>query len=193
MPLPRKKLLGIALLAEGAAFLAALALAYWFQIDLDFTPTHLLYELSIASLATIPLLALFAVFVSPFGGTVPFVRGLRKTLLCDVRPLFANTRLLDLFIVATVAGIAEESLFRGVIQTQLGIVPASVLFGLVHFVTPAYALSATLMGFYIGALFAVSESLFVVIFLHGLYDLCALVGIRFFVTDQPPPRPTSKS
>ncbi len=193
MPLSRKRLLTFAVLTEAAALLLALALAYWLEIELTPVPDRPLHELAIALLATIPPVALFAVLVSYYGDTVPLVRGLRNTLLRDVRSIFENAKLPDLCVFAFLAGLAEEALFRGVLQTQLGLIPASVLFGLAHFVTPAYALAATVMGFYIGAVFAASESLFVVILLHGLYDLYALIQIRFYVAHQSPQRAPPKT
>ncbi len=77
---------------------------------------------------------------------------------------------------------AEELLFRGVIQVKLGIVGASIIFGLLHFITPAYCVIATIMGFYLGFLFQYYESLLIPIQLHFIYDLGALLYLRYYVS-----------
>ena len=82
------------------------------------------------------------------------------------------------------AGLAEELLFRGVIQAKWGILAASILFGLLHSVTPAYILFAISIGFYIGLLYHVFQSLFIPIQLHCIYDFGALVYLRYFVKEQ---------
>ncbi len=179
MKLSRARLLLIAFVAEGAVLGLALLLADWLQIDLDLAPSDVARELVIGLLATVPLAVLFLVMMSEYSNRISVVANLKRTMLQDVRPVFMQTRFFDLFAIAVAAGVAEEMLFRGVIQTQLGLLPASIMFGLVHFVTPAYAVAATLMGIYIGLVFSVSESLFAVILLHTLYDIYALTYIRY--------------
>ena len=86
-------------------------------------------------------------------------------------------------MVSLIAGFAEEILFRGIIQIRFGIVTASILFGLVHFVSPAYLIVTSVMGLYIGCVFYLSGSLLVPIQLHFIYDLGALVYLRYFVKE----------
>jgi membrane protease YdiL (CAAX protease family) len=179
LKLTRVKLLLIAFAAEGVVFVLALLLADWLQIELDLATGYIVRELLIGLLATIPLVVLFIAMMSDYGDRFSVVGNLKRTMLQDVRPVFMQARFFDLLAIAVAAGVAEEVLFRGVIQTQLGLLPASILFGLVHFVTPAYGVAATLMGIYIGLIFSIFESLFAVILLHALYDLYALTYIRY--------------
>ena len=74
-------------------------------------------------------------------------------------------------------------LFRGVIQARWGLFAASILFGVLHFVTPAYALMAMAVGFYIGLLHHFFQSLLIPIQLHALYDFSALLYLRYVVRD----------
>ncbi len=178
-PLARARLLLVAFVAEGVVFGCALLLAAWLQIDIDPAPSDVARELSIGLLATAPLVVLFIAMMSDYGDRIKVLGGLRRIMLQDVRRVFLHARFVDLLAIAVSAGVAEEMLFRGVLQTELGLLPASILFGLVHFVTPAYAVVATLMGLYIGWLYSVFESLFAVILLHALYDLYALAYIRY--------------
>jgi uncharacterized protein len=99
-----------------------------------------------------------------------------------VRPLFLECNLAQLALLAALAGVAEEALFRGVVQAGLsrwlapwvGLIAASVLFGLVHCLTFSYAVVATLVGLYLGTLLILTDDLLVPILVHALYDLVAL-------------------
>jgi membrane protease YdiL (CAAX protease family) len=102
-----------------------------------------------------------------------------------VTPLFAECTWLDFAVISLVAGVGEESIFRGVLQYGLvswvgavgAIVIAAAVFGLVHWVTPMYAFYATLMGLYLGWLFVWFDNLLVPMMVHGLYDFVALVYV----------------
>jgi membrane protease YdiL (CAAX protease family) len=91
----------------------------------------------------------------------------------------------ELALLAALAGISEEVLFRGVVQVALaGVLPealalvaASVLFGLVHFATKTYAILAGVMGLYLGALFLIQGNLLAPIITHALYDFIALIYV----------------
>jgi hypothetical protein len=100
-------------------------------------------------------------------------------------PLLAGRSAAELALLAMVAGVSEEVLFRGVVQIGLtralpevwALVVASTMFGLVHFASRAYALLAGVMGLYLGALFLIQGSLLAPIVAHGLYDFVALVYV----------------
>jgi membrane protease YdiL (CAAX protease family) len=100
-----------------------------------------------------------------------------------LRPLFASCRVSDLAAIALMAGIGEEMLFRGVVQAVLsrwlglwvGVPLASLIFGLLHLITPVYAVMVTLMGIYLGCLWLVSDNLLTVIVAHALYDFLGLL------------------
>jgi membrane protease YdiL (CAAX protease family) len=85
-------------------------------------------------------------------------------------------------IVSVLAGVGEELLFRGVIQDGLaGLLPAwialvlaSILFGLAHAVTLAYFVIATVIGLYLGALYWMTDNLFVPVVTHAVYDWIAI-------------------
>jgi len=86
-------------------------------------------------------------------------------------------------MISLAAGIAEELLFRGVLQIKFGIVLSSILFGLVHFISPFYFIVATVMGFYLGAALYIFDNLMIPVQIHFLYNLGALVYLRFFVNN----------
>jgi uncharacterized protein len=98
-----------------------------------------------------------------------------------------------LAVLAASAGLGEELLFRGWLQSLLGgdpsqpsvllaasaILAASMAFGLVHAVSRAYVLFAFCMGTFLGWLYFWSGSLLAPIVTHALYDFGALLLLRY--------------
>ena len=180
----RSKLLGLALLVEGMAFIIALVLARIWSIPLFPLTEHLLRDCLIGTAGASLPFVLFCFSLSEKAKAVPIIRSLRKTITDDIRTLFASTTFIDICLISIMAGLAEELLFRGVIQAKWGIIAASILFGLLHSVTPAYILLATVIGFYIGLLYQVFQSLLIPIQLHCIYDFGALIYLRYRVREQ---------
>ena len=83
---------------------------------------------------------------------------------------------LEILVYAATAAFAEEMFFRGAMQAQLGIVLASVIFGLAHVAITRrlwlWPLEAMLMGFCFGGLF----------YLFG--DLTAPIAAHFAINYQ---------
>lgn len=127
-----------------------------------------------------PLLALLALLLRwPIGPLRRIERFSRRILA----PMFSPCSVAELTLVAVMAGVGEEMFFRGFLQGFLAqhigawwaLALASVLFGLLHTITPAYALMAALMGAYLGWLWMLTGDLLVPIIAHAVYDLAALV------------------
>jgi uncharacterized protein len=80
------------------------------------------------------------------------------------------------------AGVGEEMLFRGVLQTSLGawlgvgwgLVVASILFGLLHPISLPYIFVTIVLGFYIGGAFLLTGNLLTVMVTHAVYDLALM-------------------
>ncbi len=112
----------------------------------------------------------------------PPFRRLVDTVEDTLVPLFAECSVGDILVISIAAGVGEEVLFRGLIQPSLsavigpllGLTVTSVLFGLLHLVTPSYAVMAGLMGAYLGVLVLASGNLMLAIVAHALYDFVAL-------------------
>lgn len=93
-----------------------------------------------------------------------------------------------LVALSVFAGVGEELLFRGAIQGWLAqhvhdavaIVAASVVFGLVHYLSFTYFLLATGLGVALGTAYALTDSLALVMIWHGVYDMIALYCLRRF-------------
>ncbi|MBN2505833.1 MAG: CPBP family intramembrane metalloprotease [Verrucomicrobia bacterium] len=108
---------------------------------------------------------------------------LREFLETHVRPFMGSWSVGQLLAISCIAGVAEESLFRAVLQDGLGPrltamgawLAASLLFGLCHAVTRTYAAMAALMGGYLGIVYGLTGNLLAPIVSHALYDVVALV------------------
>lgn len=86
------------------------------------------------------------------------------------------------------AGLVEEVLFRGIVHHYAGNVLTSVVFGLLHALTPAYFFIATGMSLYLGWVFETSGNLLAVpVAIHALYDFFALWLYRRKLTQISPP------
>ncbi len=89
-------------------------------------------------------------------------------------------------LMAICAGISEELLFRGLMQSWLAsftplaiaIIASNAFFGLLHMRTILYAIIAGLVGVYLGVLFAVTDNLLAPMAAHALYDAVALEYTR---------------
>ena len=183
MQYPGSKIMKIALLTEGGVLVIAILLAGWLDIELFPLTKEPLRDLLIGTAAAVPPFLLFLFSISKAAENVPFLGSLRKKVLIEIRAIFSRCTLIDLVIISLLAGFGEEFLFRGIIQAKLGIVAASVIFGLFHAVSPVYVIVATIMGFYIGAAYQMSGGLLIPVQIHFVYDLAALVYIRYFLPD----------
>ncbi|WP_077621698.1 CPBP family intramembrane glutamic endopeptidase [Sediminibacillus massiliensis] len=92
--------------------------------------------------------------------------------------VFRNASIPHIFLLAAVISISEELLFRGVLQTELGYITASLLFALVHFrylTKPVLLFSVLVLSFFIGWLYETTANLLTTITAHFLIDL--LLGL----------------
>jgi hypothetical protein len=111
------------------------------------------------------------------------LRRLVDFVVGELGPVLARRSVAELALLAGLAGLGEELLFRGLVQSglarllpvPLALVSASVLFGLAHFATSTYAVVAGFMGLYLGGLFLLEGSLLAPIVTHALYDFVALL------------------
>ena len=156
-------------------------------------------------LATLPLFAI-AFVLDIMEEKVPALQNVSKATQRSVLALMGGKRNFGIaFLVSCALGIAagvgEEMLFRGLLQTKLlqlpvfssfGWVPVtitSLIFGALHAITPLYAIIATIASFYFGYLYlwtAVDSmtqlNLAIPIICHTLYDVGALLWAHYEVT-----------
>ena len=129
--------------------------------------------------------ALFALVNYALLRCAPDIRGLRsirQLYRTTLRPLFAEVGPLDVVVIAVAAGIGEELLFRGALQPEVGLVPASLVFGLLHTgarSTLAFGCWVAVMGMALGGLAIVTHGLLAPIVAHAAYDAVAIVYLRW--------------
>jgi membrane protease YdiL (CAAX protease family) len=179
-PPPRDRILLVAVLFEGGAVVLWLALGRLLDMPPGEQGEASLLALVQGVAATAPLFpVLFWISRSRFGPVRRMMKEVNEVLV----PLLAGLTAADYALIALLAGIGEEGVFRGIIQGGLsGVMPepaalllAAALFGVLHFITPAYAVLAGLLGLYMGVLYLVTGNLLVPIVVHSLYDFVALL------------------
>jgi len=97
-----------------------------------------------------------------------------ETLARLLAALIGPLRTSQCLLLALVSGVAEEVFFRGVLQPRIGLVAASVLFGLAHFAPSRELLPWTLFslaaGFLLGVLFDATGNLIAPVLTHVLVN-----------------------
>lgn len=179
----RQTVILLAVLVEGG-LLAAASLLGWM---LDQPPLRF-FQYSFGAivwgvLASLPLLALFFVFLRWPIGPLKRIQRFSEEV---IRPLLAPCSVIDLLGISVLAGLGEEVLFRGVLQEAfvnwfnvgIGVLLASVLFGGMHAITFSYVVLATLMGAYLGYVWLWADhNLLAIVITHALYDFIALLWL----------------
>lgn len=173
----------VAALFEGG--LAVLAVCVGWALDQPALATFQfnLIALGWGFLATVPPLGLLWLCVkTPWRPFARIIQTLDETFI----PLFRQCRVFELAVISLLAGLGEEMLFRSIIQgwtaekvgepygMWAGLAVAAAIFGLLHGVTPTYALLAAAIGLYFGAIWLAADNLLVPITTHALYDFLAL-------------------
>lgn len=179
----RQTVVLMAVLVEGGLLVAA-ALLGW---TLDQPPVRFfqwtLRAVFWGVIATLPLVALFFVLqrwpIGPLGRIQRFSEEV-------IRPLMAPCSLVDLLGISALAGLGEETLFRGVLQAAasrwlnvwISIAAVSILFGVMHSITFTYAVLAALMGAYLSCVWLYfDQNLLVIAVTHALYDFVVLLWL----------------
>ena len=176
---------------EALLVLVALGLGHWLQESawqnlIGRTAWETLLAAGIGLLAAAPMLG--ALVITRHLPYAP-VRQLCQLVDEQLLPLFAEASLMGLLLLSLAAGFGEEMLFRGVLQDWLAnwlegdaapwvaLLLVSLLFGVCHWVTTAYAVFAAIIGLYLGMLYWVSGSLLSAVVAHAAYDFVALVWL----------------
>ena len=183
---------------EASLVVIAAVLAWVFGVPLlaDFKWEWKAAFLGLSS--TLPMLAFFGWMLQ--SEYPPFVE-IREFLNTFVHQLFGKWSIVQLAVLSIVAGIGEEILFRGVLQSgigniaspAIGILVASFLFALCHALTKAYFISTFIIGIYISLVWQASENLLAPIVTHAAYDFAALLYFKTWYTSQNQANSTKKA
>jgi uncharacterized protein len=174
----------MAVIVEGALGIVAVVLAWLFSVPLREQVPLLGAPLGWAVLrgliATAPMLLTFWWLVHT---DRPTLRELRQQVERLIGEMFPAASIAQLAMVALLAGVGEELLFRGVLQTiigwwtmpVIGLLITSLLFGLAHALSKVYFVLATLIGLGFGWMTWYYNDLVGPMVAHAVYDFVALM------------------
>ncbi|TLS35620.1 CPBP family intramembrane glutamic endopeptidase [Pseudalkalibacillus caeni] len=99
--------------------------------------------------------------------------------------IFSSIPIPHIFVVTLIISVSEELLFRGVLQTNFGIIAASLLFAIFHIrYLSKIILFVTVVGlsFFLGWVYLVTENLLATIFSHFTIDfiLGCLIRLKHY-------------
>lgn len=190
----------LAVVVEGGLALVAVLLAWLFHVPLreqiPATGELLAYAVTRGVLVTLPMLAVFLWLVH---SSWTQIRELRRQVEWLIAEMFSEASAAQFALIAVLAGVGEELLFRGVLQSLIGhwttpivgLCITSLLFGLVHALSKLYFFLATAIGLCFGALVLQYNDLVAPMVAHSLYDFFALTylsrRLRLSGDSAPPP------
>ncbi len=123
--------------------------------------------------ASLPACGALLVLAGPRARRMPGVSRLQETFAL-IRNLLSPVAWWQILLIAGMAGLSEEVLFRGVVQAEMGLVAAAVLFGLCHPFSTGYVVYAALLGLYLGLVAKASGGLVAPVVAHAVYDAVGL-------------------
>lgn len=171
-------------LFEFALLVVAMGLGWLFAVSpgahLSVNPTAVVW----GTLAAFPL---FLVFLAIEHLPIAPIQKIQETVLNTLGNHLAECNWLELALLAALAGVGEEVLFRGFLMNWLeslggywlGFLFSSIAFGLMHAVTWVYTLFACAAGAYFGWLYDATgeRNLLPPILCHSIYDFLAFLVI----------------
>lgn len=93
----------------------------------------------------------------------------------------------DIFLISLFSAVGEEFFFRGILQGELGIVGASLIFGLLHIGPKSYYLAwtafATVVGFILGLLYIFTDNILAPVVCHFMINGVNLYLLRYLSDD----------
>lgn len=167
---------------EAALLLIAYAAGWVANIDPLETVTKDWFPVIVGLVAVLPLLVLLSWGLNHPRDTIGKITVQAREFVIQ---FLDGVGIFGFMLIALLAGVGEEALFRGFLQTLvaqyssqwIGLIVASVLFGIAHAVSRAYAVTAAIIGAYLGLLFLYTGSIVAPIVCHAVYDFLALVWL----------------
>jgi membrane protease YdiL (CAAX protease family) len=181
----RDVIIMFAVFFEGGLAPLSLFLGWWLGHNPLQEFTWSLVDAIWGTLASLPLVFLFLVMLRWPVGPLKKIK-----MFCEQEfvPLLAGCSWSDMALIALSAGVGEEMLFRGVLQSSLGawlgqgwgLAISSILFGLLHPISFPYIFVTCAVGLYLGGAFLLTSNLLTVMVTHAFYDFALMAYLLRF-------------
>jgi membrane protease YdiL (CAAX protease family) len=176
----RDVIIMFAVFFEGGLAPLSLILGWWWGHNPLTRFSWSLWDAVRGAAAALPLIGLFLLMLRWPVGPLKRIKSFCED---EFVPLLAGSSWSDMALIAISAGVGEEMLFRGAIQSSLGgwlgnvwgLLLASLLFGMLHPISIPYIVITIVLGVCLGAEYLYTNNLLAVMVTHALYDF-ALMG-----------------
>lgn len=176
---PKAGFFAFAMTFEAGILVLAVALGRWMDLKVLPEVAGPWRDVAGGAIAAVPMLFAMIWMVESHNAIWLDIRQVVEQMIL---PSLRGLRFWQLASLSALAGLGEEALFRGILQTKLaahldktlGLALASAAFGLAHALTPAYALLAGAMGLWLGWLYLWTGDLMAPVLCHAVYDFAAL-------------------
>jgi hypothetical protein len=180
----RTTIVNVTLVCEGALLLVASCWCFITEISLrDRLQPQLIPSLiGIGAGVLTACSGFLLLFLANKFKTLKWLGDLRAIVYKDVSPIFAQLNFMDILLVAASSGFCEEVFFRGVLQFKLGILPASIVFGMIHCPSMTmlpYAFWTFMAGLFLGWLYLWTDSLWTPILAHAVSNFIVLLFFKY--------------
>jgi membrane protease YdiL (CAAX protease family) len=184
-PLDRVLILNITIVVEALLLLAA---TLWCQFcEIELLPlmhlNHTIVMIGLAAGMTVAASGFVVLWLcGKLADRASWLADLKSIINDELTPLFQSFNAADILLVAACSGFCEEVFFRGVLQVQLGLLPAAVLFGFFHCPSRRYlpyCLWAVCAGLFLGWMLALTNSLWTPVLAHSSSNFLVLLYLRY--------------
>ena len=168
-------------LFEGGLLVAAFLGGWLLDCPATATLSWSLEDFGLGLLATVPMLVVLAICALSNSEAMKKIRAFQRD---TIGHLLDECRWYDIVLLALLAGVCEEVLFRGFLflwlvrfNSVIAVLVSNLAFGAAHAATPLYGIMAAFLGLYLTALIAAdpTPNLLIPITAHTLYDIAAFV------------------
>ncbi|MCC6933449.1 MAG: CPBP family intramembrane metalloprotease [Deltaproteobacteria bacterium] len=175
----------VTIVVEGGLALAAYTYAHFRGLTWQWAITW--QNLLLAIALTLPLVALNMILLWKKLNEFYFYQHTHEFIKTIVKPFCDALSYKDVVFVSICAGIGEELLFRGVLLPEVGIFFSSFLFSFGHFGSKAFyykfmAILYFFIGLYFAWIYQKTESMFLIISIHSMYDFIAIAYLKKYRT-----------
>ena len=173
-----RRIVWLALLSQGALAASAAGAAWLLDLDLAWGAP---FRDSVIGLGGAAILGGANHALLRWAPSTWVVKGVRAVYHEVLVPLFGTLSTAAIIVIGIAAGVGEEWLFRGVLQSTVGLLPASLAFGAAHVGSRAmlpFGVWAAVMGLALGSLAMVTGGLLAPMVAHAVYDILALLYVR---------------